>query len=348
MNRREALREITAKGASIIFTVYGLEYLNACAKTAPPREKKGRLQFSETDNLIPGRPVTIIRDNHERENVQPTFEIASARIPPPVAIVTPEMKSKGYRKINDNSYQPSIPIPLSLEQTLRSYIEPLHSLHAKSLDPRIEFYPLDQSLQDKYSIDGEPIVQEDRIIVDVKPNTAIPLKELEIVAFHERLHFIQEQVLPGFGWGNTQLTELQQQLAQDQYKLIHAYEDRLTKEGTDPLIWSQKATDAENGGTTFFQLGPLDLLITEGSYYGQGGHPWDNPGELWVSTINVLHHFPKSFMRSVQALTLPQDRLLITNLAKQCVRLLRNYSDTQQKADALFQPELLQFLKLAS
>lgn len=296
---------------------------------------------------VDGRPVRIFVDPKEVDDNLGSLVISKQNIPPQRKHITDQMRKRGYEQgFNEDSnstfFREAAVIPPHVLNNLQQRIQPLDLLSPSGT--QIEFFPFRNNPKSGSLIGGEPDDRTNSIKLKFHPDAPLSLKEITILAFHEKLHLVAPNV-----WGipHPNLTSAYEEIIKDGKDVAERYKKQLTDNGkTETEIFNNIV---ERGNIFdeypgFKALGPLANIVTESSYFGKVGHPGTDIQELWVSTLNVLYHFPNSFMLSVSALK-QKDQQIINPAAKDSINLLRNSHDNPDKINALFSPKLLQFIE---
>lgn len=151
------------------------------------------------------------------------------------------------------------------------------------------------------NINGRPRFNKDGdnlIYLELRPDSEISLDEIERTEFHEGMHIVFNELGPGksFGWGG-ESGQIWEMLHETSEASLDRADDFMAKNGIDNQDFVRKFL-----GGRIKTLGNLYNLVTESCYSGTGGHPQDNPDELFASTATVMRYFPKSYLASIDKL----------------------------------------------
>jgi len=347
--------KIPSKKAVLITTIAGLTFIAGALGSSVESGIKysattpGSATFSErttVTEISPRRPVEIIQHPDEVVNKQDTFTLKSDNVPPESKELTENIKKAGYRTIfslkEGESYQRVVEIPPELQRILSRTIEPINNL--LPLDKQItrfEVYPIIDITIIKPDLKAYPLANPSGVGVELRPDHEFPIQQIELAAFHEGIHvFLFDKEAD---WAEKVYGCCWNYLDEDRRQSIEERRSEMTKEGYSRDEIFDFLVFAINDGQVE-QLRPLFNVLDESSYgVGSGGHPYDSTGELFVSTITVLHFFPKSFMLSVENLH-PEDKKFILTVAKSAIDFLKENSTDKSKAESMFSPEVLEYL----
>lgn len=284
----------------------------------------------------------VVRDANETKIDRDTFILSSEKVLEKVKTLTPEHKERGYYPFYDE-YIVALEIPQSLKERYGDEISLLNKLlPEEDKIAGIQLWPGNRN--DKVNVEGSPSgwpLNPPKVIVQVRPETPVEISEIERTVFHEGIHRVlanSKDYGRNFGRTDQEAVELWNKLKDSRELLGQAELEKIKKAGLE--TWEYAAGMAI--GRVTLDKDPFNV-ITERSYVAGAGHPFDNPEEMLVSTITVMHYFPKSFIESVDSLS-PQDRASIKGVAKHAVDTLLSVSVSDKAVYDLFSPELLEYL----
>lgn len=335
-----------------LFTVgIGLAFMTACnpslkssaATEIIPTEAPIVEQLSEQEHPQKRKPIEIVLAKEEKLDITKTVIIKSGSLHPDSLTLTKDIKEGGvYRKSglakDRGLYQRAAEVSPDLHQRLIEKIRPINDL----LPPgkranRIDFYPFIQTRKSdsdkELAIDGRAIDNPPGIAIEFSPDHPLVERDLEMTTTHEAAHLLEKHVLgtTPFGWGSELTAHLW-----DLDKRSKALDERM-KELKRKGVTIERAIDNRLFAGTLFNI------VTE-SYYGiAGGHPWQNPSELFASTVTVMHYFPKSFIASVNLLE-QEDKQAMVSLAKNIINIIKNKTDNPTAVENLFSKDLINFI----
>ncbi len=189
------------------------------------------------------------------------------------------------------------------------------------------------------NINGRPGHNKNRdnlIYIELRPDTDIPLDEIEKTEFHEGMHIVFNEIGPGksFGWGGDsgQIWEL---LHETSKSSLDRADDFMAKNGIDNTDFVQKYLNGR-----IKPLGSLYNLVTESCYSGTGGHPQDNPDEMFASTATVMRYFPKSYLATVDRLR-DEDKSKMEKLSRYVLSQLLENAPDKELAKAQFDEDII-------
>lgn len=333
--------------AMLITAGIGLAFMLACnpalkssSSTIMPTETPVVEQLSQQEYPPKRKLIEVIVAGEEKLDTTKTIVIKSDSFHPDSLTLTKDIKEGGiykgrYYRLPDPDllYQRAVEIPPGLHQRLMEKIQPINNLlpPGKRVE-RIDFYPfVDKS--EKLNINGYAGYNPPSIEIHFRPNHPLVERDLEMTVTHEASHQLERHVLSttkDFGWGS----ELTAHLFN-----LDRRDDALR----------QRMKELKEKGITFERderpfSGSLFNLVTE-SYYGiAGGHPYQNPAELFASTVTVMHYFPKSFIASVNKLELEEDRQAMISLARDIIDIIKNKTGDPQGTEHLFSKDLINFI----
>jgi len=238
-----------------------------------------------------------------------------------------------------------VQLPWELKRRLLDAVEPINSLFPSNGGNlhafKFEVYPIqDPKIETK--IGGRPDPQDESTIeIWVKPDRMIPTREAELVAFHEGVHiFLEQRVGTIFGWEQKSLYFYWDFLKKDRDRVLNELILDLKKNGAN----EKEVIDfIEDDNELEKHLNQLFNIVDESSYGGTGGHPYSNPGELFVSTATIMRFFPKSFMASVDNLSSANKRFF-KSLGRFVIEFLGDYAASRSSVIEMFQPSLQRYL----
>lgn len=189
------------------------------------------------------------------------------------------------------------------------------------------------------NINGRPRlnkVGDNLIHLELRPDTEISLDEIEKTEFHEGMHVFFNELGPGksFGWGG-ESEQIWEMLHETSKASFDRADDFMGKHGFDNQDFVRKFTYGR-----VKTLGNLYNLVTESCYSGTGGHPQDNPHEMFASTATVMRYFPKSYLASIDKLG-DEDKSKMEKLSRYVLNQLINNAADKDLAKAQFDSEII-------
>lgn len=352
--RREILGKLGLVGAAVL-AGGSVDLLLAGDEVAKPKLPPGvKLHYPYPHNpetpILPGRPVAILVDSKELALSGKTFTLKSADAGDTSKTLTPQMREHGYRLngyFDDISYEEATHVSSEELRPLRDTIAPINALRADQPEVEIYFFPLDQKLIDVGLVtSGNPGREElpfTSVEIYLKPDAQIPIEHVEATAFHERLHIVRDN----FEFPET-YKKIWETLTDDASDIVNAYKQKMGRKLPSNSAKKLEDGDVVNDIPEVKALGPLANVVTDSSYINgedHSGHPLSDMDELWVSTLVTAHFYPRSLMATIERLDRSKDRELMKTLVRDSIQLLRGYADNPRKADQLFDPEIIAYVR---
>jgi len=243
----------------------------------------------------------------------------------------------------DGKWRNSMEVPYDLNMHLEAANRTYQAFLAEKSSVDVEVYEYDFSDSGENLNGSATILPNGRqvIFVYIKPDSEIRADDLDKLIFHEGMHVVFDQIGPGknFGWDgeSEEIWNLLNRSRQDsQDNALNDVEAR----GYDVWNFNLGFVDGD-----IKLVGDLFNLVTESCYMGDGGHPSDNPDEMFASTATVMRFFPKSYLVSLESLV-DEDKQKMERLSFYVLdNLIENANDKDQ-AKAQFDQEIIErFLK---
>ncbi len=305
-------------------------------------------------------PVSVIVSPDEALNRNDIYTLRSSAIPEKSSEMTEEIGRVGFRlhRTEDDKfvYQPAVTLEPGIEERLEKPVHTINGILSGDQMKGIEVYPYNFSslaiLGDSReefigNLNGHPSLAKRYIEIELRPDFPLAFQEIEMLTFHEMMHVFQDQTpLQNFGWSDSVYNGYWSQLNSHKKKLLNQNIEEMKVMGVsgDEIRSYVGKILGTNGGEKL--LGSLFNIFTESSYGLNGGHPYDNPGELFASSSAILRYFPRSFILTVEALPIEYKPLVIS-VARRTLGVIDENATDKDLARDLFSGDLHDYLEAA-